>query len=76
MSVNSADKKPSETITERFREIVVIRFNRVCACCGMRHNAEMDLGGTGFECANRLWIFGFHNLVYLFLIHFRNTVII
>ncbi|MDY5179781.1 hypothetical protein [Butyribacter sp.] len=32
-------KKPSETLTERFRELAVIRFNRVCACCGMLHNA-------------------------------------
>lgn len=32
-------KKPSETLTERFRELAAIRFNRVCACCGMLHNA-------------------------------------
>jgi hypothetical protein len=32
-------KKPSETLTERFRELAVIRFNRVYACCGMLHNA-------------------------------------
>lgn len=32
-------KKPSETLTERFRELAVIRFNRVCVGCGMLHNA-------------------------------------
>ena len=32
-------KKPSETLTERFRELAVIRFNRVYVCCGMLHNA-------------------------------------
>jgi len=32
-------KKPSETLTERFQELAVIRFNRVYACCGMLHNA-------------------------------------
>lgn len=32
-------KKPSETLAERFRELAVIRFNRVYACCGMLHNA-------------------------------------
>lgn len=31
-------KKPSETLTERFRELAVIRFNRVCVGCGMLHN--------------------------------------
>lgn len=39
-------KKPSETLTERFRELAVIRFNRVCACCGMLHNSDYDLCGT------------------------------
>ena len=47
-------KKPSETLAERFRELAVIRFNRVCACCGMCHNAEMDLCGTENRYANRL----------------------
>lgn len=28
--------------------------NRVCDCCGMRHNAETDLYGTDFRCAIRL----------------------
>ena len=32
-------EKPSETLTERFRELAVIRFNRVCVCCGILHNA-------------------------------------
>ncbi len=32
-------KKLSETLTERFRELAVIRSIRVCACCGMLHNA-------------------------------------
>lgn len=27
---------------------------RVCCHCGARHNAEMDLFGTDFVCANRL----------------------
>ena len=49
-------KKPSETLTERFQELAVIRFNRVCACCGMLHNAYSDLCGTEIRCASRLWI--------------------
>ena len=36
-------KKPSETLTERFRELAVIRFNRVYACCGMLHNADYGI---------------------------------
>lgn len=28
--------------------------NRVCCHCGARHNAETDLFGTDFMCANRL----------------------
>ena len=47
-------KKPSETLTERFRELAVIRSIRVCACCGMLHNSDYDLCGTECECANRL----------------------
>ena len=27
---------------------------RVCCHCGARHNAEMDLYGTVYRCANRL----------------------
>ena len=29
--------------------------NRVRADCGMLHNFDYDLCGTGFECAIRLW---------------------
>ena len=47
-------KKPSETLTERFRELAVIRFNRVCACCGMLRNSDYDLCGTEIRCAIRL----------------------
>ena len=47
-------KKPSGTLTERFRELAVIRFNRVCACCGMLHNSDYDLCGTEISCASRL----------------------
>lgn len=36
-------KKPSETLTERFRELAVIRSNRVCACYGTLHNSDNDL---------------------------------
>ena len=39
-------KKPSETLTERFRELAVIRLNRVCACCGMLHNSDYDLSNV------------------------------
>ena len=28
--------------------------NMVCCHCGARHNAETDLFGTDFVCANRL----------------------
>lgn len=49
-------KKPSETLTERFRELAVIRSNRVCSCCGMLHNSDYDLCGTENRCANRLWL--------------------
>ncbi|WP_418821383.1 hypothetical protein [Ruminococcus sp.] len=38
-NLTAEKKKPSETLTERFRELAAIRFNRVCACCGMLHNA-------------------------------------
>ena len=48
-------KKPSETLAERFRELSVICFNRVCACCGMLHNSDYDLCGTENRCAIRLW---------------------
>ena len=27
---------------------------KVCCHCGARHNAEMDLCGTDYGCANRL----------------------
>ena len=52
--LNAEKKKPSETLTERFRELAVIRFNRVCACCGMLHNSDYDLCGTENGCASRL----------------------
>ena len=48
----------STKTAERFRELAVIRFNRVCACCGMLHNAYSDLCGTENGCASRLWFLG------------------
>ena len=48
-------EKPSETLTERFRELVVIRFNRVCVWCGMLHNVWLDFYGMVGECDNRLY---------------------
>ena len=33
---------------------------RVCCHCGARHNAETDLFGTYFVCANRLRAKGTH----------------
>ena len=56
-NLTAEKKKPSETLTERFRELAVIRFNRVSACCGMCHNFDYDLYGTEIRCANRLYIF-------------------
>ena len=76
-------KKTSETLTERFRELAVIRFNRVCACCGMLHNSDYDLCGTENRCANRLWSFAkpvnklFHILadaLILEIMHIMSTV--
>ena len=58
-------KKPSETLTERFRELAVIRFNRVYACCGMRHNDYSDLCGTEIRCASRLWYIEITNMIIL-----------
>lgn len=49
-------KKPSETLAEHFRELAVIRSNRVCACYGTLHNSDNDLCGTEISCANRLWL--------------------
>ena len=47
-------KKSSETLTERFRELAVICFNRICVCYGMYHNAEIVLCGTVNKYVNRL----------------------
>ena len=52
--LNAEKKKPSETLTERFRELAIIRSIRVCACCGMLHNSDYDLCGTENGCASRL----------------------
>ena len=53
-NLTAEKKKPSETLTERFRELAVIRSIKVCACCGMLHNSDYDLCGTENGCANRL----------------------
>ena len=34
--------------------LLLFSSKRVCCHCGVRHNAEMDLCGTDFVCANRL----------------------
>ena len=49
-------KKPSETLTERFRELAVSCSVKVCANCSMLHNFDYDLYGTVFEYAIRLYI--------------------
>jgi len=61
-------KKPSETLTERFRELAVIRFNRVCVCCGMLHNSDYDLCETENGCASRLWFLNYLSLRTWYLI--------
>ena len=53
-NLTAEKKKPSETLTERLRGLAVIRFNRVCACCGMLHNSDYELCGTENVCSNRL----------------------
>ena len=55
VKLTAKKKKPSETLTERFREFAVIRSNRVCVCYGTLHNSDNDLCGTENGCANRLW---------------------
>ena len=57
-NLTAEKKKPSETLTERFRELAVIRSIRVCAYCGTLHNSDSDLCGTEIGCANRLWYNG------------------
>ena len=36
------------------RLLLLFSSKRVCCHCGARHNAEMDLYGTDYMCANRL----------------------
>jgi len=56
-NLTAEKKKPSETLIERFRELAVICSNRVCGCCGMRHNSDYDLCGTENRCASRLYTY-------------------
>ena len=62
ITTTAENKKSSEMLTERFRELAVIRFNRVCVWCGMCHNVEMDLCGTVCECVNRLWFVNYSQI--------------
>ncbi len=69
-NLTAEKKKPSETLTERLRELAVIRSIRVCACCGMLHNSDYDLCGTENRCANSLRLYE----MYFTILKNRNTI--
>ena len=69
----SAPSEPAERKTNRMKRTalrnackqisglcLLFSSNRVCCYCDARHNAEMDLCGTDYRCANRLRLFDNH----------------
>ena len=51
ITIKSSQKR-LQGVSESLR--LVFYSIRVCADCGMFHNAKLDLCGTVYRCANRL----------------------